>query len=1146
MGQAQAQQVYELAGTGESKRFSNLFDRLPPSTEAPMQSEENSWFDKTASFLSQIGQDAKEGLIESRGDKPFNTVQEILDLPNQLFQKHLERIGDARTTHLNQITDNNYEPNKNTLKDHLDSNYAFQATLGFADTQEEIEKALRQHLAPMPDGSPREFKIIKDERKDKPFYMPTYYTSVETDEGDFTKYSNPLQDITEYVARLAPQTLYALTSGSVEVGTAATTAAASGMLMSAVFPPAAPVVAGTVFLTSLYANAVSSERVREEFVKGKLGLTDEDSVVWMDFVKKIGEVQKNHPVVNFGKSLGGYEITPTAKNAQEEFAGYVSAYGTPLFRIFDRLGLLGDRLRRQQMDIEELENLPEAYIDGKGKLIKKGKDGKLPDDAEVYMKGGMKVPLFKQVVQAAADRRMFLPGGEFGYLNKPFDQFMLATFTPMKFIERISKLAQQTSLILPSRLKKQSKQLVDIAMAYAKGDPVNYADFRAPYLELRNAYKNMGDAMKKNYDPLARQIGGLDNLFGSLRLLDAKLKYNEVFKTIGSASYDLAPLQKSLVSILDKRKYAAGTKKVDGEDGKVTVISVTDPNAKSYDLDKIISELQMLGKDSEAGPRMLNARQATLAKNQFLDSNSEFLPDELAKELVRPDAITPANMLHGYAIILNQLIYSPKMAGDAKAGVRAEAKELRKTLLDMLGNPVTNKTFTEEKKKQITPLLKEANAFYRETFELRGKQLNSSSDLQRIRDEIANGGDPGTVLNDILGDGAGVPPKRGKITALKSIKAQVDYINERGDELIKNVSDFDYMNKLFDETGAVSDAFKNMRKEFHSYLYRAIGYNIGIRKTDPKNETAFVTFFDKIDDDVLELLGLTKDKQKYFLETAEDYANMFDDNFMNALKDAVPEQQTYDFIDQMFKGNNFDTQLRRLIYPQEDLLPTSLVGAQGVVKKKIRDAIFQYMFDPRGNAGALRRQSRNTAYFDANEHYIDIEALSNIVDKIQTSKVLREQEIFSESDMKFLKGVKNLGMALEGSTKTDAGIALSGAQIFSDVVEVWNLYKFFGAMARIATQNRISNVLADPKTVNFIAGINENKPKGFLRRAFLGRGALGDILMEFSLVTPERTKTEEEIQEQNENYNASGSRRFENLFERIVPENEQTERLLNR
>ena len=53
MGQAQAQQVYEL--TGDSKRFSNLFDRLPPSTEAPMQSEENSWFDKTASFLFQLG-----------------------------------------------------------------------------------------------------------------------------------------------------------------------------------------------------------------------------------------------------------------------------------------------------------------------------------------------------------------------------------------------------------------------------------------------------------------------------------------------------------------------------------------------------------------------------------------------------------------------------------------------------------------------------------------------------------------------------------------------------------------------------------------------------------------------------------------------------------------------------------------------------------------------------------------------------------------------------------------------------------------------------------------------------------------------------------------------------------------------------------
>ena len=43
----------------------------------------------------------------------------------------------------------------------------------------------------------------------------------------------------------------------------------------------------------------------------------------MDFVKKIGEVQKNHPVVNAYKSARGYEITPTAKNAQEEFAGYV-------------------------------------------------------------------------------------------------------------------------------------------------------------------------------------------------------------------------------------------------------------------------------------------------------------------------------------------------------------------------------------------------------------------------------------------------------------------------------------------------------------------------------------------------------------------------------------------------------------------------------------------------------------------------------------------------------------------------------------------------------------------------------------------------------------------------------------------------------
>ena len=167
------------------------------------------------------------------------------------------------------------------------------------------------------------------------------------------------------------------------------------------------------------------------------------------------------------------------------------------------------------------------------------------------------------------------------------------------------------------------------------------------------------------------------------------------------------------------------------------------------------------------------------------------------------------------------------------------------------------------------------------------------------------------------------------------------------------------------------------------------------------------------------------------------------------------------------------------------------------------------------------------------------------MDKIESSKVLQEKGIFSETDMKFLRAVKNMGMALEGSTKTDAGIALSGAQIFSDVVEVWNLYKFFGAITRIAMQGRISNVLASKKTVNFVAGITENKPKGFLRRAFFGKGALSDILAEFAIITTSRIeKPEVETEEPGIDMDFDKQKRFKNLFEQSGI-NAQTNRLLS-
>jgi hypothetical protein len=500
------------------------------------------------------------------------------------------------------------------------------------------------------------------------------------------------------------------------------------------------------------------------------------------------------------------------------------------------------------------------------------------------------------------------------------------------------------------------------------------------------------------------------------------------------------------------------------------------------------------------------------------------------------------------------MIYGKALAGNNLERVRGQAEGLRKLLLEEIGNPLPTKNLTKENIDEIQPLLTEANKFYAETFALRGGSANRQSDLQRIREAIQFKEDPGLVMNEILGSGPGIPPPKGKISTLKNVKAQIDYIKERSDQLLNDADNFDINSDVFDTRGQVTDTFRKIRRQFQSFLYETLGANIGIKKTSPKDATAFPVFFGKLDKDLKMLMGLSPQRERAFLETAEEMERMFDPDFMKLLTKGDPKDPAYDLVEEIFQGKNFDMQIRRLVYPEEG------IRLAGIDKEKIRDAILQYMFDPRGNAGVLRYQSTNTAYFDAGKHYVNTEALINIVNKIKNSKVIKKEGIFDDVDElgnpilmengqprdvynKFFRMSENLAMALEGATKADAGIALSGAQIFSDTIEFYNLYKFIGAITRIALQGRISKLLKDEKTVNFIAGMSEKRAKSFLERAFFGKGAMADITAKFALAEPMRLeRLDEEEREQEEIQREGAKTRFRSLGTEL----EQTERLLGR
>ena len=103
----------------------------------------------------------------------------------------------------------------------------------------------------------------------------------------------------------------------------------------------------------------------------------------------------------------------------------------------------------------------------------------------VNVQGGLGMPIYKQIALYGQNAlQATRPGGKFGYLGVPMNDFVLTTYTPSRIIGRLGSLAQQTSLIIPDALKKAGNDLTTFFRNYKQNrvnGTVTYEDFQKTF-----------------------------------------------------------------------------------------------------------------------------------------------------------------------------------------------------------------------------------------------------------------------------------------------------------------------------------------------------------------------------------------------------------------------------------------------------------------------------------------------------------------------------------------------------------------------------------------------------------------------------------------------------------------------------------------
>ena len=966
-----------------------------------------------------------------------NRVKEIA---NKRFKDDVEidfsGVGTASetSTRLNELTDGEV-----------------QKAFGFIDNDKEAISYLNNKIGE------NNYRIFVD--KDTSITEPNRWISVKRKDGTFTPFSPVTQTYTDIFKRVLPQIEYEARNFLYNEGTALGAANVVGK-----FPLPLPIKGTLMFATyaySLYGGGKKTEAGRE-FIKQELGITKpEDIQEAENWLSKFGKaVVRAVPILT----------VPGSGTSNEEFAGLFELLGVGAASVAPWLKIAKDAVKNKFMQAVQ-KSQDAAY-----KLSGKPRSNVIID-----------VRTF--VAKTQAEKSRAIKTGEVdangNELYAELEDLIVPQAIFNRITDRFGALAEQTSTVIPDKLRGQMQSAVSFLRAYQKKE-VGPGDIKA----FRKNVKDLGkflsggfvegdDAFLVSRTAMGKDLAALDDMYLLLRTQEANVLYGDIFSKLGTAKYNLDDVNSAI-----SKEFKVFVPKTDPSlvpSGQAIVGDVPSGQKGEFLLKKLMYEINNIGTSRETG-RVLTSDGINQAAKKFgeLEENAGFVFDI-------NNINTPAELLHLYAKRLGELgrdVYGK--GGTAENGLLYKAtKNIRNALLDTIAKPVNNPNRVDLS--TISKDLKYANDFYKATFDTTSKEILTnvriSKNLQERQPESAD------AIYKLLGaPGKDVP---GPITeTVESIQKMEKYVASNIDKILKDFSD----GKTFDQIKAnikekdLIQLKEGVRRIISERLGRAAGFDKGIADSS----TSAMAYIDSLGD-AAPLLGITKEVKATLLEQANTIARIKDmqlfDYGIEPFGGDIQFKLVFDDIVQAGKKQDSAQALGSMIA----LLPK--VGGKEATEN-LRKGIMEYVVS--FESGVLKKQGKQSPYAAVDDTLIDNNRLTELVQQLtdipDINKVLTEVDIeVLDTLAKYVGIIKSAG--------TDAGAALSGAQIISGLYTL-DGKQLISSIGRLAAQKRMSKLLTDPKIVDILTGGGFDTPPMSLREKYMPlfispRMALGKAASEF-------------------------------------------------
>lgn len=941
-------------------------------------------------------------------DFDFSEGQLPINPDASLINRRIRRLG---PTVENLFEDATFDPNSTETSDLLAGKGI--GAFGFTEKPDEVKRLY--------EGIHGEGRVRVFEDNDAGILEPRFYVSLQKEDGTFTPFSSPVQDTYDYAKLLGSVVGYETAVGSASVATAwavgGTVAAAMGL--TAITTVAAPVVAGAAVIYTLYAMGGSAEKFKQEVLKDELGLTDREADETEGF---FSEAYKAYNSGLTPVGLGGDEFT-----SGEKFAGLTElAVGIPGM-ILDKIRLSKGRLRRKFVKAQQGE-------------------GELPTT-------------FESAVQAS------------DFASKEgLVGLTVAQVKDNRIIERVEALASQTSIIIPTQLRKQADSAVAYLRKYrddlGKG---NFAQFQDDLDALQNFWSSNRDRTP-DYEAVGTSMVEIDRLFGNLRFAEAQGMYARVFDAVGDRSYDLS-------TIIDTIR--ANTRDVIPEktDGTVSAAQMPFQRGEAQVFDTL-EILKTIGTNKDG--TLTSGAGLRAAVKQFNEVNPGY---EISLKDGDVVVDSPAKLLQMFAIRFGEMASDIRKIGpDAPAATKKAgrvATETRRALLKLIGNP---NGADEALKKQIAQDLNEANTFYSNTLDTR--------EAAQIQDRLGMPGftDPASFAKEVILKSRGDAAEG----LLEAINKQTEYIKKQL-PITSNPQELDQLKIAFKQLLDIETA-------------RTLPGEAG----EPTNLSAVRSFLDNFSDTERERLGFTPKMVDERLAEADFLAEMASGNFATMTGKYSPASTKFMrvFSNAFAEGADTNNELFKLI----QVVDADTAAAGGM--ENLRKGFFDYLVST--ESGVLKEVTKNTATTRVgtrgNPNYeIDASKLAELLTKMNES-MPELRKILTDEDVDMLEGL-SVYVSTISRGGADAGSALSGAQIIGELFTV-DPAKFGRGLARLGAQKRMSQILTNPQLVNTLVGLGQStKTGGFtdtVRTYFMGKGAVGAIIADLATTPPDEISRQTE------------------------------------